>query len=156
MRSKPLVRTVARSVVVAFVLLGAGCAMRVSGVVRDGATGAPMGGAVLTANDGRDRMATTDPLGRFNVKTDWKSTILTVSAPGYQTVTITVPGNDRYPVLAINLPPTSQARTQAGSSNGAEFDEAEAQLKQLLSLHDRGLISDEEYKRMRSRLIGRL
>src|SRR5215813_13333246 len=73
-------------------LLSTGCAMRVTGTVRDASTGNAIGGAVLTAADGRNRLSTTDPSGRYAVKTDWRPTNLMVSAPGF--VTTTVPVSD--------------------------------------------------------------
>lgn len=155
-------------IVTALLLLGTSCAMRVSGVVRDATTGVPIGGAVLTANDGRSRLVTTDPAGRYGVKTTWKDTTLTVSAPGYQTKTVRVAGNTRYPIVFVDLQrnsptaaetvstiPTEQGR---GTPRGREDGEGAAavKLKELQDLHDRGLISDDEYKRTRSRVVGEL
>ena len=39
--------------------LSTGCAMRVTGTVRDASTGNALSGAVLTAADGRNRLSTT-------------------------------------------------------------------------------------------------
>jgi hypothetical protein len=85
--------------------LVSGCAMRVSGVVRDAATGGPIGGAVLSANDGRNRISVSDPAGVYAVKTDSDITQMTVSAPGYQAQTVAIPGGDRFPVVFVDLQP---------------------------------------------------
>jgi len=166
MVSKALAGVVAQIVVAAMIVLGTGCAMRVTGVVRDGATGDPMGGAVLTADDGRNRLTTTDPLGRFTIKTDWKPTTLTVSAPGFQTTTVALSGNERFPpTLTVDLQPVSHATTRGPLAKPLEQgpgtvgtyehveDGAAGKLRQLQELHDRGLISDEEYRRTRSRIV---
>jgi hypothetical protein len=86
--------------------LTSACSMRVSGVVRDAATGGPIGGAVLTAHDGRNRISVSDPAGVYSVKTDTDTTQMTVSAPGYQAQTVTIPSTgDRYPVVFVTLQP---------------------------------------------------
>lgn len=84
-------------------LLGTGCAMRVTGVVRDAATGAPIAGALLSADDGRGRVGASDHGGRYAVKTDWEPTTLVVTAPGYRSTTVPVPGDERYPVVDVEL-----------------------------------------------------
>lgn len=151
---------------VVFVLLAmsTGCAMRVTGVVRDGSTGIPIGGAVLTAEDGRNRMSTTDPHGRYAVKTDWEPTKLVVSAPGYVTTTVAVPDTDQVPVVNVDLERSmpaaggplvgqmDQSGLPSGTSAGVDA-RAAPKLQELQSLHDRGLISDAEYKRTRNRII---
>lgn len=92
-----------RLVVVAVVLLAAGCAMRVSGVVRDRTTREPIGGAILQAADGRGRLAFTDANGAYELKTDWRPTTLVVTGPGYRSTMVAVPGDDRYPVVDVEL-----------------------------------------------------
>src|SRR4051812_9608632 len=91
------------SVIGALLLATTGCSMRISGVVRDATSGMPIGGAVLTADDNRQRLTITDPAGRFAVKTAWHQTMLTASAPGYQTATIPVADGDRFPTVAVEL-----------------------------------------------------
>jgi hypothetical protein len=150
-------------------LSGAGCAMRVSGVVRDKSTGYPIGGAVLLADDGRNRLAVTDPLGRYALKTDRKPTALTVSAPSYQTAQVPVGGDSGAVVADVDLqstyaPPTREPLVKpieqvAGGVPVAEehIDGAPAaKFKQLEDLYDRGLISKEEYQQARKRIIGGL
>jgi hypothetical protein len=85
------------------VALLSGCAMRVSGTVRDRLTGNPIGGAIVTTNDGRGRMAFSDGNGVYELKTDWRPTTLAVTARGFRSATITVTGADRYPVADVDL-----------------------------------------------------
>ena len=93
----------ASTVAFGLLLLSTGCAMRVTGMVRDASTGSAIGGVVLTANDGRNRLTTTDPTGRYAVKTDWRPTKLAVSAPGFVTTTVQVPDSNRSPVVNVDL-----------------------------------------------------
>jgi hypothetical protein len=160
-----------RIVVIAAVLtmLGLGCAMRVTGVVRDEATGNPIGGAVVAANDGRDRFSMTDPSGRYTVKTDWADMTLTANAPGFQPAIVSVPGTDRTPIIDIVLQPNSAPAVRrplvqavgpglgsaATVGDGAD-DSVAGKLRELQDLYDRGLISDDEYRRTRNRIIGGL
>lgn len=95
--------TMPRSLVVAFALLVAGCAMRVTGTVRDRGTGYPIGGAIVTVNDGRDRMAVSDGNGDYALKTDWRPATLAVTASGFRSAEVPVPGDDRYPVIDVEL-----------------------------------------------------
>jgi hypothetical protein len=152
--------------VVGLVIVGAGCSMRVSGVVRDAANGTPIGGAVLTADDGRQRLTVTDPAGRFAVKTDWHNTTLTVSAPGYQTVTLPVGDDDRFPTVTVDLQrafaaasPTAAMPEHVDSTArpvpvaGGSDAGTEQRLLDLQSLYERGLISNDEYKRTRGRIV---
>lgn len=141
-----------------------GCAMRVTGVVRDQATGNPIGGAVLSAADGRNRLSVTDPLGRYNVKTDKQATTLTVSAPGYQTTTVPVAGDSSAPTADVNLEPLSRSRVgeplvkplgQATVTDDIPTGAA-AKFRQLRDLYDRGLISNQEYQEARKRIVGDL
>jgi hypothetical protein len=147
--------------VVAALVLSAGCAMRITGTVRDASSGQPVGGAVLSANDGHRRLIVTDPAGGFAVKTKRRPTNLTVSAPGYDTTTIVVPSDNKYPIVEVDLQrsfplATGQAAPAAaplvapvhGAGPGAE-----AKLQELQQLHDRGVISDGEYKKMRARIV---
>ena len=92
-------------------------------------------------------------MGQFAVKTDWRNTTLTVSAPGYQTATVTVPDEHRYLVIAVDLQPATQARTAASGAVESSGDSPAARLQNLQSLYDQGLISDQEYKRTRTRLM---
>lgn len=148
--------------------LSTACAMRITGTVRDATSGQPIGGAVLSASDGRNRVSTTDPAGSFAVKTDRNPTNLTVSAPGYETTTVVVPDDDRYPVVHVDLqrafpvagaPPTE--RPAGGAPLVAPLRQApvgsagtEAKLQELQQLYDRGVISEGEYKTMRARVVG--
>ena len=160
-----------RTVVVSTVLatLGMGCAMRVTGVVRDGATGNPIGGAVVAAEDGRKRFSMTDPSGRYTVKTDWTNGTITANAPGFQPATVSVPGTDRYPVIdivlqpnsapAVRTPPVQAVEPALGRATpvgeGAD-DSVAGKLRELQGLYDRGLITDDEYRRTRNRIVGSL
>lgn len=147
---------------IALLVLATGCAMRVTGVVRDASTGIPIGGAVLTANDGRDRLSTSDPSGRYAVKTDWEPSTLVVSAPGYVTKSVTVPDTQRFPVVYIDLerafaaadgPAGGQAIPHAAPVGSGGDAGTAAKLGQLQALHDRGTISDDEYRRTRRRIL---
>jgi Carboxypeptidase regulatory-like domain/Short C-terminal domain len=150
-----------RIAVLGLLVLSTGCAMRVTGVVRDGSTGSAIGGAVLTANDGRNRLTTTDPAGRFAVKTDRRPSTLAVSAPGFVTTTVQVPDSQRFPVANIDLqrsvpgaPAVSQVERGASRPVTAYTDTGvTAKLQQLQELHDRGLISDDEYRRTRTHIL---
>jgi hypothetical protein len=155
----------ASTVAFGLLLLSTGCAMRVTGTVRDAATGTAIGGAVLTAADGRNRLSTTDPSGRYAVKTDWRPTNLMVSAPGFVTTTVAVPDTNRYPVINVDLQrfvPVAAApivsRLDGGSvrsgGTGSYVDTPTApRLQELQALYDRGLISDDEYRRTRSQIL---
>jgi hypothetical protein len=93
----------ARVILVALLLVVAGCAMRVSGTVRDRATGYPVGGAVITADDGRGRLAFSDGNGNYALKTDWRPATLAVTAAGFRSTTVEVRGHDQYPVVDVDL-----------------------------------------------------
>jgi hypothetical protein len=134
--------------------------MRVTGVVTDSITKSPIGGAVVAAEDGRNRHSTTNPHGQYSVKTDWDPRTLTVSAPGYLTRSVPVGDATRYPVLNIELEPLSQeavaARTGQGIPvrSGARSDPTTAsKLREIQALRDRGVISIDEYQRMRTRIV---
>src|SRR5262245_15424171 len=148
----------ARSLVLAGIILTTGCAMRVTGVVRDVSTGGPIGGVVLTANDGRNRLSTSDPSGRYAVKTDWQPSTLVASAPGYVTRTVTVPGTERYPVVNIDLERASPVAgggayaTPLAPVAGPRAGPEAAKLRQLQELYDQGTISEDEYRRSRKRV----
>jgi hypothetical protein len=86
------------------ILLAAGCAMRVSGTVRDRASGYPIGGAMLVANDGRGRLVYSGGNGDYELKTDWRPTSIAVTAEGFRSTTVRVtPGEDRFPTLDVDL-----------------------------------------------------
>lgn len=143
------------TIVAACTLLASACAMRVTGVVRDATSGQPIGGAVVTAEDGRHRLSVTDPRGQFAVKTDWRTHNLTVSAPGYQTTAVQVADTDRFPVIAVDLPrafPTAEDAPLAGTADGGDTGTA-AKLRELQTLHEQGLISDQEYQRTRRKIL---
>lgn len=114
MTRPPMRAVVAGALGLAVAVAGAGCAMRVTGVVRDAATGDAIAGAVLTADDGRNRLSVSDPGGRYSVKTDWRNATLTVSARGYQTATVSVPGLARHPVVDVDLQPDSVGARATG------------------------------------------
>jgi hypothetical protein len=154
----------APTVAFGLLLLSTGCAMRVTGTVRDASTGNAVGGVVLTAADGRNRLSTTDPSGRYAVKTDWRPTNLMVSAPGFVTTTVAVSDSNRYPVVNVDLQrsvPVAGApivsRLDGGSvrsGTGSYVDTPTApKLQELQALYDRGLISDDEYRRTRSQIL---
>lgn len=152
-----------RIAVLGLLVLSTGCAMRVTGVVRDGSTGSAIGGAVLMANDGRNRLTTTDPAGRYAVKTDRRPSTLVVSAPGFVTTTVQVPDSQRFPIANIDLqrsvpgayaPAVSQVERGASRPVSAYADTGPtAKLQELQELHDRGLISDDEYRRTRTHIL---
>jgi hypothetical protein len=153
-----------RIVVFGLLLLSTGCAMRVTGIVRDGSTGHAIGGAVLTAQDGRNRLSTTDPHGRYAVKTDRRPSNLMVSAPGYATTTVVVSDSQRFPVINVDLERSLPAagspvvnRVDQGRAPAAVSAYADARvapkLQELQDLHARGLISDDEYRRTRNRVL---
>ena len=148
--------------VIGLLTLSMGCAMRVTGVVRDSSTRTPIGGAVLTANDGRKRLSTTDPNGNYAVKTDWRRSSLLVSAPGYSTTTVPVPDSSRFPVVDVYLDPAVPSATGVVSQIGGSVapvrsagvdPRAVSALRDLQDLYDRGVISNDEYRRTRNRII---
>lgn len=142
--------------VAAITLLASACSMRVTGVVRDGTSGQPIGGAVVMAEDGRNRLSVTDPRGQFAVKTAWRTHNLAISAPGYTTMGVQVPDTERFPVVAVDLqrafPTTAEGAPLVGTAEGGDAGTA-AKLNELQDLHDRGLISDQEYQRTRRRIV---
>jgi carboxypeptidase family protein/putative oligomerization/nucleic acid binding protein len=156
-----LVRVVARIAVTVATVVVAGCSLRITGVVRDEGTGSPIGGAVLSADDRRDRFTVTDPLGRFNIKTDANTTTMTVTAPSYEAASVAVPPGSRSRVVDVTLrslasqavatgPLVKPVRQPAADHGG---DEAAGKLKHLQELYDRGVISNEEYQATRKRII---
>ena len=84
-------------------VLASACSMRVTGVVRDATTKNPIGGAVVAAEDGRQRVYTTDPHGFYNLKTDWDPSTLVFSAPGYVPRSVTVGDETRWPIVDVEL-----------------------------------------------------
>lgn len=147
---------------VAALSMATACAMRITGTVRDATSGQPIGGAVLTANDGRSRLVTTDPAGGYAVKTDRKPTNLTVSAPGYDTNTVVVSDQYKYPIVDVDLTRAFPAAGAAQTGTAAPLvapvhaggtQSTETKLQELQQLHDRGVISDAEYKKMRARIV---
>jgi hypothetical protein len=96
-------------------LIVTGCSMRITGVVTDESTGNPIGGAVVSAYDGRNRHSTTDPVGRFNVKTDSDTKYVTVTAPNYETVTVEVPAGSRVRAMAVSIRPLSPRAATAAA-----------------------------------------
>jgi len=88
---------------VAALLALSGCAISVSGAVRDARTKGPIAGAELMANDGRDRTYLTDAAGLYAVKTDRDTATMTVTASGYQPTTVPIPAGTRFPVVFVNL-----------------------------------------------------
>jgi len=145
------------------IVIATGCAMLVTGIVRDASTGIPIGGAVLTASDGRNRLSTSDPNGRYAVKTDWEPSTLLVSAPSYVTTSIAVPGSQRFPVVNVDLdrafavagwPDVGLTPHGGRVSAGSGVDAGMAtKLRQLQELYDRGTISNEEYRGTRKRIL---
>jgi hypothetical protein len=95
---------------VGVLVVGSGCAIRVSGIVRDAKTGGPIGGAVLTAHDGRNRLTVSNPAGMYSVKTDSGTTAMTVSAPGYQPTQVAIPSGDS-PTVYVDLKPLAHVVT---------------------------------------------
>ena len=84
-------------------VLASACSMRVTGVVRDATTKNPIGGAVVAAEDGRQRHYSTDPHGFYNLKTDWDPATLVFSAPGYVPRTVSVGDETRWSVVDVEL-----------------------------------------------------
>ena len=84
-------------------MLASACSMRVTGVVRDATTKNPIGGAVVAAEDGRQRVYTTDPRGFYNLKTDWDPSTLVFSAPGYMPRSVSIGDVARWQVLDVEL-----------------------------------------------------
>jgi len=133
-----------------------GCAMRVTGMVVDSRTGGPISSAMVAADDGRNRTALSDAAGLYSIKTDGDTASMTVSAPGYDTVSVPIPGGNRFPYVQVEMVPIRPAGAQtivpvnivpvSPRSTAKELEEVE-------SLYNRGLISGDEYKRMRTRII---
>lgn len=92
----------ARLAVVVLVALAGGCtSMRLSGVVSDKKTGAPIMGAGVAVPD---KWTTTGPDGRYSIKTNWAATTVNVNATGYLPASQAVdPGDERYPTLNVQL-----------------------------------------------------
>jgi hypothetical protein len=104
----------ARTVLLALTVL-AGCAMRVTGTVRDRATGYPIGGAMLVANDGRGRLVYSGGNGEYDLKTDWGHATMAVTADGFRSTTVhVVPGKTRHPIVDVELDREPTAAPSAG------------------------------------------
>ena len=82
-----------------------GCAMRVGGTVSDQHSLTPIAGAVVSSECVKGNvMATTNGLGRYDLKMRKDACNLTVGAPGYRTRTVLVdPGDTRFPVQNVEL-----------------------------------------------------
>lgn len=138
--------------------LQAGCAMRVSGMVVDAETHVPIAGAMISANDKRERVRRSTQTGEYAIKTDGDTVSMTVSAPGYRTATVAIPTGSRHPRVEVELVPVESARKPApvmvpvGVVPMTTRSTAE-ELQEVESLYDRGLISADEYKRMRARIV---
>jgi hypothetical protein len=155
MRTTYLIRYATLALVLVPVM---GCAMRVSGMVVDARTHAPVPGAMISANDGRGRVRRSDETGYYSVKTDADTVSMNVSAPGYHSVTAGIPTGTRYPQVQIDLVPLESSRRAEPtlvpvSIVPVPVRNPTAELEELESLYDRGMISPDEYKRMRARII---
>jgi hypothetical protein len=87
-----------------------------------------------------------------------------VSAPGFVTTTVAVSDSNRYPVVNVDLQRSVAvagapivSRLDGGSvrsGTGSYVDTPTApRLQELQALYDRGLISDDEYRRTRSQIL---
>ncbi len=100
-----------------------GCAMRVRGVVSDAETGSPLAGAVVSS-DCSDQTVSTNGLGKYDLKSRWKTCTLTIGAPGYHTRTVTLdPGGSRYPAQDVQLQRSYSAWGRQWGPRRAESDE---------------------------------
>jgi hypothetical protein len=150
-----------RNLAIALVLgVHAGCAMRVSGIVVDAHTFAPIAGAMITANDGRDRVRRSNATGDYAIKTDAHTVSMNVAAPGYQPITVAIPSGSRHPTVQIDLVPLESARkaeaTVVPISIVPVATRSTAQeLEELERLYDQGRVTADEYKRMRARIVDR-
>lgn len=138
--------------------MGTGCAMRVSGIVLDAKTHAPIAGAMVAANDGRDRVRRTDATGEYSVKTDSDTVSMNVSAPGYHSVSVAIPTGSRTPNVQVDLVPVESARRPETAVVPVSIvpvatRSTTEELEELENLYNRGLISPDEYKRMRARIV---
>jgi hypothetical protein len=144
MRGMRLIATI-----VAFVAT-TGCAMRVQGIVTDAETHGPISGAAVIAGDKRNRVAMTDQAGAYSLKTDGDTKSLSVSAAGYRTVTVPIPGGDRFPDVPVALSPVQSALVPVAPVIERGTTHA---LEEVDALYNRGMISPEEYRQMRARII---
>lgn len=136
----------------------AGCAMRVSGLVVDAQTHAPVPGAMITANDGRDRVRRSNASGEYAIKTDAHTVSMNVAAPGYQPVTVAIPSGSRHPNVQVDLVPLESARKPEATVVPVSIVPVAArstaqELEELERLYDQGRITADEYKRMRARIV---
>ncbi|MGH7893046.1 MAG: SHOCT domain-containing protein [Candidatus Binatia bacterium] len=78
---------------------------------------------------------------------------------------VAVPGENRFPIVYVDLqrnssPGTERPPTLSGGDTGGAREHAgngaASKLREIQSLYDRGLISDDEYRRIRSRIVGGL
>lgn len=139
-----------RILTTALLLVTGACAMRVTGIVTDSSSRTAIGGAVLQAQDRRNRIYVTDPSGNYSVKTDGDTGAMIVSAPGYRTKVVTLPHGNRFPFVAIDL-----ERDVASTSSTPAYRPVTTaeKLRDIDSLYSRGMISKEEYKAMRARAL---
>src|SRR5262245_43381 len=97
----------------------------------------------------------TDQAGGYSLKTDGDTKSLSVSAVGYRTMTVPIPGGDRTPDVPVALTPVESARMQPTITVvpvAPQRDTTHA-LEEVDSLYNRGMISPEEYRQMRARII---
>lgn len=120
MVTKLQIGRIGRAAAPVLLLIATGCSIRITGVVYDESTANPIGGAVLSADDGRERHSTTDPLGRFNIKTDSDTKYVTVTAPSYETATVEVPAGSRIRVMAVSIRPLAPAGATAAAPVDAQ------------------------------------
>lgn len=135
----------------------AGCAMRVQGLVTNAETNGPIAGAAVIAADKRNRVAMTNQAGVYSLKTDANTTSLSVSAVGYKTATVAIPGGDRSQNVPVTLTPIDSVRSQPAITvlpvaPVIQRDTTSA-LEEVDNLYHRGMISAEEYRQMRARVI---
>jgi hypothetical protein len=135
----------------------AGCSMRVQGVVTDAETHGPIAGAAVIADDKRHRVAMTNQAGVYSLKTSSDTPSLSVSAVGYRTVTAPIPGGDRHADVPVALTPVESARrqptiTMVPVAPVMQRDTTSA-LEEVDNLYNRGMISPDEYRQMRARIV---
>jgi hypothetical protein len=144
--------TALRIPTIVLLLMTAACAMRVTGIVTDSTTRTAIGGAVLQAQDKRNRIYVTDPSGNYSVKTDGDTSAMIVSAPGYRTKVVTIAPGNRFPFIAVELERDGTFGSQSNQPSHRPVTTAE-KLRDIESLYSNGSISKEEYKAMRARAL---
>jgi hypothetical protein len=88
----------------------AGCAMKVNGFVCDARTGHPIGGARVRIDE---RSVYTNEVGAYLLKVHRDSSARAdVSAPGYDTSSVTCDTPDKHPICDVPLIPTRRDKVK--------------------------------------------